>query len=108
MFIFIRRRTINPSKHTQALDFAIESAAHVSKVIGKPITVSRLAFGQPAGVVQFTYTVENMSELDESASGSRATPAQPSSPDERPSFSSACPKTTSVASSPPPLPTRRP
>ncbi len=67
MFIFIRRRTINPSKHTQALDFAIESAAHVSKVIGKPITVSRLAFGQPAGVVQFTYTVENMSELDESS-----------------------------------------
>ena len=28
--------------------------------------MSRLAFGQPAGVVQFSYTVENMSELDES------------------------------------------
>ena len=48
------------------VDFSIESAAHVSKLIGKIITVSRLAFGQPAGVVQFNYTFEQMSELDES------------------------------------------
>jgi hypothetical protein len=66
MFIFLRRRTIKPSKFAQALDFSIESAAHVSKLIGKNITVSRLAFGQPAGVVQFSYTFEHMSELDES------------------------------------------
>jgi hypothetical protein len=66
MFIFVRRRTINQSKRAQALDFAVESAAHMSKVIGKNITVARLAFGQPAGVVQFSYTVENMNELDES------------------------------------------
>jgi hypothetical protein len=66
MFIFLRRRTIKPSKFTQALDFSIESAAHVSKLIGKNITVSRLAFGQPAGVVQFSYTFEHMSELDDS------------------------------------------
>lgn len=66
MFIFIRRRTINPSKFTQALDFSVESAAHISKLIGKNITVSRLAFGQPAGLVQFSYLFENMSELDES------------------------------------------
>jgi hypothetical protein len=66
MFIFVRRRTINPSKRNQALDFAVESAAHLSKVIGKPITVARLAFGQPAGVVQFSYTVDEMSDLDES------------------------------------------
>ncbi len=66
MFIFIRRRIVKPSKFTQALDFSIESAAHVSKLIGKNITVSRLAFGQPAGVVQFSYTFEHMSELDES------------------------------------------
>ena len=66
MFIFLRRRTIKPSKFTQALDFSIESAAHVSKLIGKNITVSRLAFGQPVGVVQFSYTFEHMSELDDS------------------------------------------
>ena len=66
MFIFLRRRMIKPSKFAQALDFSIESAAHVSKLIGKNITVSRLAFGQPAGVVQFSYTFEHMTELDES------------------------------------------
>ena len=42
MFIFLRRRMIKPSKFAQALDFSIESAAHVSKLIGKNITVSRL------------------------------------------------------------------
>ena len=48
------------------MDFSIESAAHVSKLIEKNITVSRIAFGQPAGVVQFNYTFEHMTELDES------------------------------------------
>ena len=38
MFIFLRRRMIKPSKFAQALDFSIESAAHVSKLIGKNIT----------------------------------------------------------------------
>ena len=67
MFIFLRRRMIKPSKFAQALDFSIESAAHVSKLIEKNITVSRLVFGQPAGVVQFSYTFEHMTELDESS-----------------------------------------
>jgi hypothetical protein len=65
MFIFVRRRTIKAGKLPQALDFSIESAAHVSKVIGKNIAVQRLAYGQPAGVVQFSYLVDEMSELDE-------------------------------------------
>ena len=54
MFVFTRRRIIKPSQFAQAVDFSIESAAHVGKLIGKNITVSRLTFGQPAGVVQFT------------------------------------------------------
>jgi len=65
MFIFVRRRTIKAGKLTQALDFAIESSAHVGKVIGKTIAVQRLAYGQPAGVLQFSYLVDQMSELDE-------------------------------------------
>jgi len=65
MFIFVRRRTIKAGKLTQALDFAIESSAHVGKVIGKTIAVQRLAYGQPAGVLQFSYFVDQMSELDE-------------------------------------------
>ena len=66
MFVFTRRRIIKPSQFAQAVDFSIESAAHVSKLIGKNITVSRLTFGQPAGVVQFTYLFDHMSELDQS------------------------------------------
>jgi hypothetical protein len=67
MFIFVRRRTIKAGKLTQALDFAIESSAHVGKVIGKTVAVQRLAYGQPAGVLQFSYLVDQMSEFDESA-----------------------------------------
>ena len=65
-FVFTRRRIIKPSKFPQALDFSLESAAHVGKLIGKNIAVSRLTYGQPAGVVQFTYLFENMGELDQS------------------------------------------
>lgn len=65
MFIFVRRRMIKAGKLTQALDFSIESAAHVGKVIGKTIAVQRLVYGQPAGVLQFSYLVDQMSELDE-------------------------------------------
>jgi len=65
MFIFVRRRTSKAGKLSQALDFSIESAEHISKLIGKTIAVQRLAYGQPAGVVQFSYLVDQMSELDE-------------------------------------------
>lgn len=65
MFIFVRRRTVKAGKLSQALDFSIESAEHISKLIGKTIAVQRLAYGQPAGVVQFSYLVDQMSELDE-------------------------------------------
>jgi hypothetical protein len=66
MFVFTRRRIIKPSKFAQALDFSLESAAHVGKLIGKNIAVSRLTYGQPAGVVQFTYLFDHMGELDQS------------------------------------------
>ena len=65
MFIFVRRRTVKAGKLSQAFDFSIESAEHISKLIGKTIAVQRLAYGQPAGVVQFSYLVDQMSELDE-------------------------------------------
>ena len=65
MFIFVRRRTVKAGKLPQALDFSVESAEHIGKVIGKTIAVQRLAYGQSAGVVQFSYIVDQMSELDE-------------------------------------------
>ena len=95
MFIFVRRRTIKVGKLPQALDFSIESAAHLSKVIGKNIAVQRLAYGQPAGVVQFSYLVDQMSELDETVERIAGDAGRPSSPAELPSCSKGFPRTTS-------------
>ena len=62
MYIFSRTATIKPEHLEEGMGFAVDIAARVTSVTGKPLAVYNMAFGAPLGTVMWSTRYESQAE----------------------------------------------
>lgn len=62
MYIFSRTATIKPEHIEEGMGFAVDIAARVNTVTGKPITVYTMVFGASMGTVMWSTRYESQAE----------------------------------------------
>lgn len=62
MYIFSRTATIKPENLEEGLSFAVDVAARVTTVTGKPITVYNMVFGAPMGTILWSTRYDSQAE----------------------------------------------
>lgn len=62
MYIFSRTATIKPEHIEEGMGFAVDIAARVKTVTGKPITVYNMVFGASMGTVMWSTRYESQAE----------------------------------------------
>ena len=65
MYLFTRRRSIESSRATEAIPWAIETAAKVTQITGLPVNAWTSMWGEDAGTVVWATFVDDLTALEQ-------------------------------------------
>jgi hypothetical protein len=65
MYLFTRRRSIESSRATEAIPWAIETAAKVTQITGLPVNAWTSMWGEDAGTVVWAAFVDDLTALEQ-------------------------------------------